>query len=300
MLIMLEPVKSDQSYILFFCSFPQVQHIQWPEIRRRERSQRHRCTKYPGACLKQGQLREAISVKLKEFVSVVHAGINLDGSLFSIILNVLIDKVWRHSYLRRSPVCNLLCTHRREPGRRPAPDENQTDPGLVQAGLWWSCILSHRCPCCTNCHFCFHLNSKSISVVHTLTSRCHRLFLMNATKPRTPHPQKWARQFLTCRTSCHTPEWCTPVPQVKMTKKHQLMPRRIWDKIWKYTCLSGASEPKNMIYMSRLGIWGEGTPFRTFDDFLHAIEKRYVECDLFIYLERKNLSSLWLEGYILN
>lgn len=36
----------------------------------------------------------------------------------------------------------------------------------------------------------------------------------------------------------------------------------------------GASEPRNMIYMSRLGIWGEGTPFRTFEDFLHAIEKR--------------------------
>uniref|UniRef100_A0A8C2WET6 Protein strawberry notch homolog 2 n=1 Tax=Cyclopterus lumpus TaxID=8103 RepID=A0A8C2WET6_CYCLU len=39
---------------------------------------------------------------------------------------------------------------------------------------------------------------------------------------------------------------------------------------------SGASEPKNMIYMSRLGIWGEGTPFRAFEDFLHAIEKRGV------------------------
>lgn len=39
---------------------------------------------------------------------------------------------------------------------------------------------------------------------------------------------------------------------------------------------SGASEPKNMIYMSRLGIWGEGTPFETFDDFLHTIEKRFV------------------------
>lgn len=37
---------------------------------------------------------------------------------------------------------------------------------------------------------------------------------------------------------------------------------------------TGASEPKNMIYMSRLGIWGEGTPFRAFDEFLHAIEKR--------------------------
>lgn len=36
----------------------------------------------------------------------------------------------------------------------------------------------------------------------------------------------------------------------------------------------GASEPRNMIYMSRLGIWGEGTPFRAFEEFLHAIEKR--------------------------
>uniref|UniRef100_A0A4W6DA27 Protein strawberry notch homolog 2 n=1 Tax=Lates calcarifer TaxID=8187 RepID=A0A4W6DA27_LATCA len=43
-----------------------------------------------------------------------------------------------------------------------------------------------------------------------------------------------------------------------------------------YASATGASEPKNMIYMSRLGIWGEGTPFRVFDDFLHAIEKRGV------------------------
>ncbi|GAA6092568.1 protein strawberry notch homolog 2 isoform X3 [Tachysurus ichikawai] len=43
-----------------------------------------------------------------------------------------------------------------------------------------------------------------------------------------------------------------------------------------YASATGASEPKNMIYMSRLGIWGEGTQFRTFDDFLHAIEKRGV------------------------
>uniref|UniRef100_A0AAR2JJM0 Protein strawberry notch homolog 2 n=1 Tax=Pygocentrus nattereri TaxID=42514 RepID=A0AAR2JJM0_PYGNA len=43
-----------------------------------------------------------------------------------------------------------------------------------------------------------------------------------------------------------------------------------------YASATGASEPKNMIYMSRLGIWGEGTPFRAFEDFLHAIEKRGV------------------------
>ncbi|KAM8960307.1 protein strawberry notch homolog 2 [Pelodytes ibericus] len=43
-----------------------------------------------------------------------------------------------------------------------------------------------------------------------------------------------------------------------------------------YASATGASEPKNMIYMSRLGIWGEGTSFNTFEEFLHAIEKRGV------------------------
>ncbi|XP_076977491.1 protein strawberry notch homolog 2 isoform X2 [Tamandua tetradactyla] len=43
-----------------------------------------------------------------------------------------------------------------------------------------------------------------------------------------------------------------------------------------YASATGASEPRNMVYMSRLGIWGEGTPFRAFDEFLHAIEKRGV------------------------
>ena len=37
----------------------------------------------------------------------------------------------------------------------------------------------------------------------------------------------------------------------------------------------GASEPKNMAYMNRLGLWGEGTPFREFSDFIQAVEKRY-------------------------
>nr|XP_013002204.1 protein strawberry notch homolog 2 isoform X4 [Cavia porcellus] len=43
-----------------------------------------------------------------------------------------------------------------------------------------------------------------------------------------------------------------------------------------YASATGASEPRNMIYMSRLGIWGEGTSFRTFEEFLHAVEKRGV------------------------
>lgn len=35
-----------------------------------------------------------------------------------------------------------------------------------------------------------------------------------------------------------------------------------------YASATGASEPRNMAYMSRLGLWGEGTPFVEFSDFI--------------------------------
>jgi hypothetical protein len=31
-----------------------------------------------------------------------------------------------------------------------------------------------------------------------------------------------------------------------------------------------------MAYMVRLGIWGEGSPFREFNDFIQAVEKRGI------------------------
>ncbi|KAM6341122.1 LOW QUALITY PROTEIN: protein strawberry notch homolog 1 [Alca torda] len=43
-----------------------------------------------------------------------------------------------------------------------------------------------------------------------------------------------------------------------------------------YASATGASEPRNMAYMNRLGIWGEGTPFREFSDFIQAVERRGV------------------------
>ena len=51
-------------------------------------------------------------------------------------------------------------------------------------------------------------------------------------------------------------------------------------------CFStGASEPRNMAYMTRLGLWGPGTPFTEFTDFIQAVEKRYVT--MLIVNERK-------------
>jgi len=43
----------------------------------------------------------------------------------------------------------------------------------------------------------------------------------------------------------------------------------------------GASEPRNMAYMNRLGIWGEGTPFREFSNFIQAVERRYINPEPF-------------------
>lgn len=43
-----------------------------------------------------------------------------------------------------------------------------------------------------------------------------------------------------------------------------------------YASATGASETGNMGYMTRLGIWGRGTPFETFSDFCRSVEKRGV------------------------
>ena len=42
-----------------------------------------------------------------------------------------------------------------------------------------------------------------------------------------------------------------------------------------YASATGATEPRHMAYMVRLGIWGPGSPFKDFGEFLGAVEKRY-------------------------
>ena len=41
-----------------------------------------------------------------------------------------------------------------------------------------------------------------------------------------------------------------------------------------YASATGATEPRNMAYMERLGMWGMGTAFKEFVDFLNVIERR--------------------------
>ncbi|KAM3724205.1 Protein strawberry notch [Dirofilaria immitis] len=43
-----------------------------------------------------------------------------------------------------------------------------------------------------------------------------------------------------------------------------------------YASATGATEPRNMAYMTRIGLWGQGQAFREFSDFINAVEKRGV------------------------
>lgn len=45
-----------------------------------------------------------------------------------------------------------------------------------------------------------------------------------------------------------------------------------------YASATGATEPRNMAYMSRLGLWGEGTPFIEFNDFIQVGTKAMLGC----------------------
>lgn len=43
-----------------------------------------------------------------------------------------------------------------------------------------------------------------------------------------------------------------------------------------YASATGASEPRHMAYMTRLGLWGKSTPFSTVMDFVKSVEQRLL------------------------
>lgn len=78
---------------------------------------------------------------------------------------------------------------------------------------------------------------------------------------------------------CHKAKNLCPVGSSKPTKTGQTvleLQNRLPNARIVYASATGASEPKNMAYMTRLGLWGAGTPFPEFNDFIQAVEKRGV------------------------
>jgi hypothetical protein len=78
---------------------------------------------------------------------------------------------------------------------------------------------------------------------------------------------------------CHKAKNLCPAGAGKPTKTGQTV-LELQQKLPKarivYASATGASEPKHMAYMIRLGIWGAGSPFKNFSDFLGSVEKRGV------------------------
>ncbi|XP_069134859.1 protein strawberry notch homolog 1-like isoform X2 [Argopecten irradians] len=78
---------------------------------------------------------------------------------------------------------------------------------------------------------------------------------------------------------CHKAKNLCPVGSSKPTKTGQTvleLQNRLPLARIVYASATGASEPKNMAYMTRLGLWGQGTPFPEFNDFIQAVERRGV------------------------
>ncbi|XP_071638840.1 protein strawberry notch-like isoform X2 [Temnothorax longispinosus] len=78
---------------------------------------------------------------------------------------------------------------------------------------------------------------------------------------------------------CHRAKNLCPTGSSKPTKTG-LTVLELQNKLPKarvvYASATGASEPRNMAYIVRLGMWGEGTPFPEFNGFITAVEKRGV------------------------
>ncbi|KAF6777050.1 hypothetical protein AHF37_03606 [Paragonimus kellicotti] len=78
---------------------------------------------------------------------------------------------------------------------------------------------------------------------------------------------------------CHRAKNLTPSGSQKPTKTGLTvleLQNRLPNARIVYASATGATEPRNMAYMTRLGLWGEGTPFKTFNSLIQTLERRGV------------------------
>ncbi|CAF0734648.1 unnamed protein product [Adineta steineri] len=78
---------------------------------------------------------------------------------------------------------------------------------------------------------------------------------------------------------CHKAKNLAPSPTAKSSKTGLAvldLQARLPNARIIYASATGASEPRNMAYMTRLGLWGPGTSFTDFNHFIQAIEQRGV------------------------
>lgn len=89
---------------------------------------------------------------------------------------------------------------------------------------------------------------------------------------------------------CHKAKNLCPTGSSKPTKTGQTvleLQNRLPKARIVYASATGATETKNMAYMTRLGLWGPGTPFKEFNDFIQAVERRGVGAMELVAMEMK-------------
>lgn len=68
-----------------------------------------------------------------------------------------------------------------------------------------------------------------------------------------------------------------------------------------YASATGATEPRNMAYMERLGIWGPGTAFQDFGAFLSVVERRGMGAMELVAMDMKaSFGLLWIITHLLS
>uniref|UniRef100_A0A158P7J3 Strawberry notch homolog 2 n=1 Tax=Angiostrongylus cantonensis TaxID=6313 RepID=A0A158P7J3_ANGCA len=78
---------------------------------------------------------------------------------------------------------------------------------------------------------------------------------------------------------CHRAKNLVPTAGAKPTKTGRMvleLQKALPNARVVYASATGATEPRNMAYMTRLGLWGHGQAFSEFANFINAVERRGV------------------------
>ncbi|KIH49627.1 hypothetical protein ANCDUO_20298, partial [Ancylostoma duodenale] len=78
---------------------------------------------------------------------------------------------------------------------------------------------------------------------------------------------------------CHRAKNLVPTTGAKPTKTGRMvleLQKALPNARVVYASATGATEPRNMAYMTRLGLWGQGQAFPEFINFINAVERRGV------------------------
>ncbi|KAK4398778.1 protein FORGETTER 1 [Sesamum angolense] len=124
------------------------------------------------------------------------------------------------------------------------------------------------------------LDSKSVGVKEGVVFLTYSSLIASSEKGRSRLHQlvQWCGQFdgLIVFDECHKAKNLVPEAGGQPTKTGEAVldiQARLPQARVIYCSATGASEPRNMGYMVRLGLWGAGTSFADFREFLGALEK---------------------------